>query len=174
MGRASLKPAGAPSGTGGASSISRPYGPGLIEASIGRKLPLGPPRFPGPMGRASLKPLYCTALAHRRHGFPGPMGRASLKQDPTLNDPASCRRFPGPMGRASLKRQTATGKRQKRKEISRPYGPGLIEAIPSRLPVPSPESISRPYGPGLIEAPCPRSRARRHYGDFPALWAGPH
>ena len=109
--------------------ISRPYGPGLIEASSARLAPtLAGPRFPGPMGRASLKHQLLGLLLSSLQGFPGPMGRASLKPVSRWTRPGGNRRFPGPMGRASLKRGPRSRPSRGAKMISRPYGPGLIEA----------------------------------------------
>ena len=86
--------------------ISRPYGPGLIEASgtmagSGRRR-----RFPGPMGRASLKPFrFCLVPG----GYPA------------ISRPYG----PGLIEAAMYGITTRPG----RSSISRPYGPGLIEAI---------------------------------------------
>ena len=51
--------------------ISRPYGPGLIEAPAGRRRRgRGPRRFPGPMGRASLKRPGRAVVPQRIFDFP--------------------------------------------------------------------------------------------------------
>ena len=112
------------------SLISRPYGPGLIEAICLRRMYLATSGFPGPMGRASLK-LDRTLSAFRSSlsRFPGPMGRASLKRYIDKAEAAGdAAGFPGPMGRASLKRHVVGPIVRHSCLISRPYGPGLIEA----------------------------------------------
>ena len=151
MGRASLKPTTSNRGRFRFRLISRPYGPGLIEA------------------RDSSRTRRAVSAR-----FPGPMGRASLKRENSARLVDLGLRFPGPMGRASLKRSKSDRGFAPREPISRPYGPGLIEATPALLDLAIRKAISRPYGPGLIEAGSRLQDRQIASRDFPALWAGPH
>ena len=84
--------------------ISRPYGPGLIEAGL--------PNIAFGLSRRISRP-YGPGLIEAKIGTLGSTLEAG---------------FPGPMGRASLKLVRNFGGASAPLAISRPYGPGLIEA----------------------------------------------
>ena len=128
MGRASLKPDRLPDLPEPPEPISRPYGPGLIEAQCLPRSPAPRSRFPGPMGRASLKRVRCLGGAFSVLLISRPYGPGLIEAGEPRN-----RSYPPSM-------------------ISRPYGPGLIEAKAKLSPRAIFWLISRPYGPGLIEA----------------------
>ena len=85
--------------------------------------------------------------------FPGPMGRASLKVGIVWNVSLGRVEISRPYGPGLIEGILDSDTMLSSPMISRPYGPGLIEGRrEGRMDLPL-RQISRPYGPGLIEGP---------------------